>query len=466
MKFLFSKAQLVELKADPKRRIFHSDTKVRGLQISIQPSGTKKFFLNRRIGDRVEKLPLGPFPDLSLEAARRKAEQLNAQIAEGKNPADDRRTERDRETLGELFELFVERHAKPHKRSWRGDLSLWNGYLKRFANRRISDLKRRDFASLHAEISKTHPVVANRVLSLLSAIFGRAHAWGIWEGTNPCKGISANREIARSRFLRGNELRRFLFALEDEPCETTHDVLLTALLTGARQANVLQMRWSEIDFEEREWQIPGAKFKTGESQSIPLQPDAVAILQRRRETTQSPWVFPALRSDSKTGYFTGIAVAWKRIVLRTEAIGLAEMIAERTKDTVETVKERIWNQIEASRSKHAMKRSRLSATDAVMDALRTEVAALGLDPEIARVVDLRMHDLRRTLASWQVKTGASLYVTARTLGQKDLKTTMTYARLDLGPIRLAMETAGAAMMAVARPRGTQISPPTNKDDAP
>lgn len=40
---------------------------------------------------------------------------------------------------------------------------------------------------------------------------------------------------------------------------------------------------------------------------------------------------------------------------------------------------------------------------------------------------------------------------------------VTYARLDLGPIRSAMETAGAAMMAVGRPNNPQLNPPDNKD---
>jgi integrase len=313
---------------------------------------------------------------------------------------------------------------------------------------RLNEIRRRDIANLHSTISEKHPAVANRVLNLASSIFGRLFEWDIWSGQNPCKGVRRNPERARNRVLRGSELRRFLMALDDEPCETTRDLMLIALLTGARQSNVLTMRWSEVDIDEAEWTIPGEKHKGGDAQVVPLAPEAVAILRRRFESTVSPWVFPALRADSASGHYRGIPNAWKRILLRTEAIGLAEMIAKRRGQSVDEVKEEVWQKVAASRDKRAIKRSRMSATDAVMSALRDEVRNSGLDPAIAEVRDLRMHDLRRTLASWQVKTGATLYVASQSLGHKDLKTTMVYARLDSTPIREAMEKAGAAMLAL------------------
>lgn len=462
MKFAFTKAAIEELSPKASSRVWHGDLKVRGLMVVVYSNGKKSFYLNRRVGGRMEKLILGRFPDLSVDAARRKAEQLNSKIAEGENPAETKRVDRQCETLSEAFELYYKRHAKMKKRSHLGDASLWRLYLSKLGHKRLNEIRRRDISDLHAEISKEHPAVANRVLNLASSIFGRLFEWDIWTGPNPCKGVRRNPERSRDRVLRGTELRRFLAALDDEPCETTRDLMLIALLTGARQRNVLTMQWKELDLDEAEWVIPADKHKGGDAQIVPLAPEAVAILRRRFEETMSPWVFPAQREDSARGYFRGVAKAWKRIVLRTEAIGLAEMIAKRRGLTLEEVKEDIWRSVAEGRSKHAMKRSRMSATDAVMEALRCEVRELGLDPSMAEVRDLRMHDLRRTLASWQVKTGATLYVASQSLGHKDLKTTQIYARLDSGPIREAMEKAGAAMLAVGRPS----KPPINSFPTP
>lgn len=61
--------------------------------------------------------------------------------------------------------------------------------------------------------------------------------------------------------------------------------------------------------------------------------------------------------------------------------------------------------------------------------------------------DLRIHDLRRTLGSWQAATGASLQVIGKTLGHKNQKTTEIYARLNLDPVKASLSTATAAMLA-------------------
>lgn len=63
----------------------------------------------------------------------------------------------------------------------------------------------------------------------------------------------------------------------------------------------------------------------------------------------------------------------------------------------------------------------------------------------AGISGLRMHDLRRSLGSWQARTGASLSIIGKTLNHRDPKSTSIYARLDLSPVRSAMITAIEAM---------------------
>jgi len=67
----------------------------------------------------------------------------------------------------------------------------------------------------------------------------------------------------------------------------------------------------------------------------------------------------------------------------------------------------------------------------------------------AGIDDLRIHDLRRTLGSWQAKTGASLVTIGKSLNHKNQNTTAIYARLDLDPVRQSLNAATAAMMAEA-----------------
>ncbi len=65
--------------------------------------------------------------------------------------------------------------------------------------------------------------------------------------------------------------------------------------------------------------------------------------------------------------------------------------------------------------------------------------------ELTDIKDIRPHDIRRTLGSWQASTGASVPVIASTLGHKSWASTMIYARLNLKPVKDAMIKAYAAM---------------------
>ncbi len=95
---------------------------------------------------------MGRFPDLSIEQARRKAEVINATIAQGENPNDQRRAERAEMTFGQLFDEYLERYAKPHKKSWKEDQSQFNRYLTHWHSRKLSSIKRVDVQKLHQQI--------------------------------------------------------------------------------------------------------------------------------------------------------------------------------------------------------------------------------------------------------------------------------------------------------------------------
>lgn len=69
--------------------------------------------------------------------------------------------------------------------------------------------------------------------------------------------------------------------------------------------------------------------------------------------------------------------------------------------------------------------------------------------ERAGIDNLRIHDLRRTLGSWQAKTGASLAIIGKSLNHKNQNTTAIYARLDLDPVRDSVNKATSAMLAAA-----------------
>ncbi|MDW3680331.1 hypothetical protein RA280_00940 [Cupriavidus sp. CV2] len=73
----------------------------------------------------------------------------------------------------------------------------------------------------------------------------------------------------------------------------------------------------------------------------------------------------------------------------------------------------------------------------------------------AGIKDLWLHDLRRTMGSWQACTGANLSVIGRSLNYKSTATTAIYARLWIAPVRNSMETAATAMLKAAGLQGAE-----------
>lgn len=68
----------------------------------------------------------------------------------------------------------------------------------------------------------------------------------------------------------------------------------------------------------------------------------------------------------------------------------------------------------------------------------------------AGITDLRLHDLRRTLGSYQAATGANSYIIGRSLGHKSTQSTAIYARLNIDPVRDSVEKAAKAILDYAR----------------
>lgn len=184
------------------------------------------------------------------------------------------------------------------------------------------------------------------------------------------------RKFSRDRFLSGEELARFFEALDLTENPAFKDFILLSLFTGARKSNVLSMRWKDIDFERNVWKIPGELSKNGEPMQIPLGPDVLDILWRRRAETSSVFVLPG---PGAKGHYTTPTHAWQTLLRR------------------------------------------------------------------ARLEDFRIHDLRRSMGSWMTIQGTSLPIVGKALGQKTSQATGIYARLNLDPVRAAMEQAVEAM---------------------
>jgi len=68
-------------------------------------------------------------------------------------------------------------------------------------------------------------------------------------------------------------------------------------------------------------------------------------------------------------------------------------------------------------------------------------------------MDIRLHDLRRTLGSFQAAAGANQYIIGKSLGHKSQQATAIYARLDLDPVRESVQVASTAIRNAGNKKG-------------
>jgi hypothetical protein len=113
-----------------------------------------------------------------------------ATIAAGDNPAEAKRKIRGEMIFAEMFDEYMERHAKVNKRSWAQDLQRFNAYLRsQHGNKKLSSIDRRDIRAIHERLAKCgERTVANRVLALVSIVYAKAIEWE-HATSNPAAGI-------------------------------------------------------------------------------------------------------------------------------------------------------------------------------------------------------------------------------------------------------------------------------------
>jgi len=308
--------------------------------------------------------------------------QMQSEAAAGPAPDDEI-------TFNLAFDKYMTMHARPHLAPT--TIGKTEGYYRLYLRgplgaRGLSSIGRRELHELHIKIADENGrTAANRALELVRAVYNKAIDWELYEGKNPAINFRRFRLPQRERFLQPSELARFFKEVEAIPSRDTRDFIYLALYTGARKSNLLTMRWEEIDFEGRVWHIPVTK--NGTPQTVPLIPQAIEVLERRRATVGAwgsgqGFVF-ATRQGAGSGHYENPYRAWKKLCIR------------------------------------------------------------------AKLPNLRIHDLRRSMGSWEALTGANLPVIGRTLNHTDLKSTAIYARVNLAPVRAAMEKAVAAMQGAA-----------------
>lgn len=288
----------------------------RGLRLVVHPSGRKVWFYVYQIGSGASRKrrwrEIGAFPQFKLAEACSLAAALRVEVEHDGDPDDAK-------TLDDLFQLWLDEHAKKKLRTWRDEEARYHRHLHaELGHKPYVDIQRKDVRDARdGAVRHGGPIESNRVVQL----FNRILNWAVEEDRakfNPAARMKlTGDERRRERVLCNDELRRLWLEL-DRPLVVDPDTggltkrdldaaiavrraLKLLLVTGQRRAELIGMRMGELDLTEGNawWTIPGSRTKNRLPHRVPLTAMAVAIIKDAIAASyKSEFVFPSGKADT------------------------------------------------------------------------------------------------------------------------------------------------------------------------
>ena len=260
-------------------RVEYFDREVPGLVLRVTPSGAKSWSIRYWHRGRQRRLTIGSAAVLSLSVARDRARDELYEVSQGNDPAGRKREAATAATVADLVDLYIEKWAKPRKRSWRDDdRRLRKHVLPVWRHRAPTEITRADVRRLVEAIADDGAAVeANRVTSLLSKLFAFALDRDLVPANPAARIRKPTVERPRDRVLTEDELQTLWAAWEGlgGPMAAYYKL---RLLTAQRGGEVAAMRWQDVDRTGHWWTIPAAVSKNGLPHRVPICAEALGII--------------------------------------------------------------------------------------------------------------------------------------------------------------------------------------------
>lgn len=295
----------------PKAKRFIS-TEANGFYIS-NAIGEKSFRYKYRLNGRPEKVTIGAYPSMSLSAARKWHAVMLDQVNLGESPALAKRVARlqtasglnQLDSFGNLSEKWIEKILKPaNKNSRQDETYVRRDILPNLGKRAPNEITTSDvWGCVDSVVARGHGQAARRVRSVLKRIFDYAISRGLVQH-NPANAVRPAHVAmtkSRSRVLTIQEIPDWLLAIETSSiAKQTKLALRFLLLVPARKGELIGARWSEVNFVENTWDIPGYASKNGIPLKHHLPSRSMAVLRELKVLAMnSEWILPSSRGLGK-----------------------------------------------------------------------------------------------------------------------------------------------------------------------
>lgn len=266
---------------------------------------------------------LGPYPAVTLERAREKAQAARALMAEGRDPLAHRGDGTPRK-----FRTAAEELINARRPTWQNakHAAQWESTLATYAFPTLGDLAVSHIGTDEV-LRVLNPIwtektdTASRVRQRIEAVLDYAGARGWREGENPARWrghldelLAKRTEVAAVEHhaaLTWQEMATFMTLLRQQEGIAARAPEFT-ILTACRTGEVLGARWAEVDWQARLWTVPAGRMKGRKTQRrphrVPLSGSALALLQALPGMEWEELVFPGAKRDMSLSSMAMLAV--------------------------------------------------------------------------------------------------------------------------------------------------------------
>ncbi|MBP0579594.1 integrase arm-type DNA-binding domain-containing protein [Labrys sp. LIt4] len=265
-----------------------------GLQLWIMPNGSKLWRQDYRFAGKRKLLAIGPYPAITLVAARKARGEARALVAGGIDPSDAKQEAKAariaQEAAADSFKAVAEGYVAKLKREGRAPATMKKiEWLLDFALPDLGKLKIGEISSakvlavLRKVEAREAYESAHRLRSTIGAVFRYGIASALCENdpTQALKGALTTPTVTpRAALLKPTAFGALLRSIEDfDGQPTTQAALRLMAYLFPRPGELRMAEWAEFDLAAAAWEIPTSRMKMRRPHRIPLSQQAVAILK-------------------------------------------------------------------------------------------------------------------------------------------------------------------------------------------
>ncbi|CAE6747468.1 tyrosine-type recombinase/integrase [Paraburkholderia domus] len=280
-----------------------------GLFVLIQPGGSKTWVFQYRIDGRRREVVIGRYPEIGVADARDRHAEYRAMVEQGNDPSAHKRAD-DAERKARAGLKADEGQFKAFSLKWLDERlgSKSDGYraqmrslLDRFVWPEIGRSALEDVKPAHVlaiiEKRRDTPNTAENVRVLIQQVYNYAIQKLLVE-TNPALALRGVIEVPKAehhRHLSESELGAFWRAVGRQGAHPSTTAAVKLLMYSmCRKVEVLRAKWTEIDVDKAQWDIPAERMKSRRPHRVYLSRQALEVLEVQRALTGDlEYVFPS-----------------------------------------------------------------------------------------------------------------------------------------------------------------------------